>query len=93
LLKHTGASRTKLFEATGIEFTNGDEPGVKLIKGAKGVEEMSRQIDALEDKISSMPPPAEPSPESGMNIMRKAVAKNDLAKLKNRRTRIKDKPK
>ena len=36
----------------------------------------------------SMPAPTEPSPEAGMNIMRKAVAKNDLAKLKNRRTRI-----
>jgi hypothetical protein len=28
------------------------------------------------------------SPEAGMNIMRKAVAKNDLAKLKTRRKRI-----
>ena len=57
--------------------------------------------DALADKISpagadqtrvytegSMPAPTEPSPEAGMNIMRKAVAKNDLAKLKNRRKRI-----
>jgi hypothetical protein len=57
---------------------------------AKGVEEISQEIDALEDKISSMPAPTEPSPEAGMNIMRKAVAKNDLAKLKNRRKRIKN---
>ena len=54
----------------------------------KGVEEISQEIDTFEDKISSMPAPTEPSPEAGMNIMRKAVAKNDLAKLKNRRTRI-----
>ena len=72
---------------------NGGGARVRLKKRAKGVEEFSRQIDAFEDKISSMPPPTEPTPEAGMNIMRKAVAKNDLAKLKNRRTRIKDKPK
>ena len=74
----------------GVEFIaeNGGGPGVRIRKSAKGAEEISRQIDALEDKISSMPAPTEPSPEAGMNIMRKAVAKNDLAKLKNRRKRI-----
>jgi hypothetical protein len=76
------------FEKAGVEFTDGDQPGVKLITSAKGAEEISRQIDTLEDKISSMPTPTEPSPEAGMNTMRKAVAKNELTKLKNRRTRI-----
>jgi transcriptional regulator with XRE-family HTH domain len=77
-------------EKAGVEFIaeNGGGPGVRIRKSAKGAEEISRQIDALENKISSMPAPTEPSPEAGMNIMRKAVAKNDLAKLKNRRTRI-----
>jgi hypothetical protein len=77
-------------EKAGVEFIaeNGDGPGVRIRKSAKGAEEISRQIDALEDKISSIPAPTEPSPEAGMNIMRKAVAKNDLAKLKNRRKRI-----
>jgi transcriptional regulator with XRE-family HTH domain len=77
-------------DAAGIEFLAEDNggPGVRIRKYAKGAEEISRQIDALEDKISSMPAPTEPSPEAGMNIMRKAVAKNDLAKLKNRRKRI-----
>jgi hypothetical protein len=74
--------------AAGVEFTNGDQPGVKLIKNAKGVAEISQQIEGLEDKISSIPAPTEPSPEAAMNIMRKAVAKSDLAKLKNRRARI-----
>jgi hypothetical protein len=40
-------------------------PGVRIRKSAKGAEEISRQIDALEDKISSMPAPTEPSPEAG----------------------------
>jgi len=77
-------------EKAGVEFIaeNGGGPGLRLKKTAKGVEEISQEIDTLEDKISSMPAPTEPSPEAGMNIMRKAVAKNNLAKLKNRRTRI-----
>jgi transcriptional regulator with XRE-family HTH domain len=80
------------FGNTGVEFIaeNGGGPGVRIRKSAKGAEEISRQIDALEDKISSMPAPTEPSPESAMNIMRKAVAKSDLTKLKNRRTRLRN---
>jgi hypothetical protein len=64
--------------------------GVRIRKSAKGAEEISRQIGALEDKISTMPEPTKASPEAGMNIMRKAVAKNDLTKLKNRRARIRN---
>jgi hypothetical protein len=45
---------------------------VRLIKG---VEEISQQIDALEDKISSMPVPTTPSPEAAMNTMRKLSPK------------------
>ena len=85
------ALRTAL-EKAGVEFIaeNGGGPGVRLKKTAKSVEELSQEIDTLEDKISSMPAPTKPSPEAGMNIMRKAVAKNDLAKLKTRRKRIKN---
>ena len=77
-------------EAAGIEFIdeNGGGAGLMLKKRAKAVKEISRQIDALEDKISSIPSPTEPSPEAAINTMRKAVAKNNLKKLKNRRTRI-----
>jgi len=86
-----GAIRTAL-EKAGVEFIaeNGGGAGVRLKKTAKSVEAITQEIDALEDKISSMPTPTKPSPEAGMNIMRKAVAKNDLAKLKTRRKRIKD---
>jgi hypothetical protein len=52
-----------------------------------GAEEISRQIDALEDKISSMPAPTEP-PGSRHEHIEESYAKSDLAKLKNRRTRI-----
>ena len=79
----------RALEAAGVEFIaeNGGGPGVRLKKRAKGVEEISQQIDALEDKISSIPAPTEPSPEAAMNTMRKAVAESDLTKLKTRRKR------
>jgi transcriptional regulator with XRE-family HTH domain len=80
----------RAIEAAGVEFTNGGQPGVRLKKRTKGAEEISQEIDALKDKISSIPTSTEPSPEAAMNTMRKAVAKNDLAKLKNRRTRIRN---
>jgi hypothetical protein len=42
-------------------------PGVRLKKRAEGVEEITQQIDALEDKISSIPAPTKPSPEAAIN--------------------------
>ncbi len=86
----TVAALRGALEKAGVEFIaeNGGGPGVRIRKSAKGAEEISRQIDTLDDKISSMPAPTKPSPESGMNTMRKAVAKNNLTKLKNRRARI-----
>src|ERR1019366_5339194 len=83
----TIATLRAALESDGVEFIaeNGGGAGVRLKKTAKGVEEISQEIDALEDKISSIPAPTKPSPEAGMNIMRKAVAKKDLAKLNTRR--------
>ena len=88
----TGEKIVAALELAGVEFIpeNGGGAGVRLKKTAKSVEEITQEIDALQDKIFSMPAPTKPSPEAGMNIMRKAVAKNDLAKLKTHRKRIKN---
>jgi transcriptional regulator with XRE-family HTH domain len=77
-------------ESAGVEFIaeNGGGPGVRLKKTAKSVEAISREIDALEDKISSILAPTEPSPEAAVNTMRKAVAESNLKKLKARRKQI-----
>ena len=90
LKERTVEAMRAAFELAGVEFIaeNGGGPGVRLKKTAKAVEEISREIDALEDKISSMPAPTGPSPEAAMNTMRKAVAESDLTKLKARRKRI-----
>ena len=81
----------RALESAGVEFVaeNGGGAGVRLKKRANDVEEISRQIDALEDRISSIPARTEPSPEAAaMNTMRKAVAQSDLSKLKARRNRV-----
>ena len=88
----TIAAIQRALESAGVEFIaeNGGGAGDRLKKTAKSVKEITQEIDALEDKISSMPAPTKPSPEADMNIMSKTVAKNNLAKLKNRRKRIKN---
>lgn len=83
----TGTKIRAALEAAGVEFTNGGQPGVRLKPVAAG--ELAEQIGALEAGISLIPASVEPSPEAGMNQMRKAVAEDDLKKLKNRRTRAK----
>ena len=60
------------------------------VDGVPAASSRCRSARDRSSKISSMPAPTKPSPEAGMNIMRKAVAKNDLAKLKTRRKRIKN---
>ena len=94
LKERTVEAMRAALESAGVEFIaeNGGGPGVRLKKTAKGVEEISREIDALEDKISSILAPTEPGPEAAMNTMRKAVAESDLTKLKGRRKRIRSDP-
>lgn len=49
---------------------------------------LDRQIAEQETAIADMLEHSEPSPEAGMAIMDKAMAENDLTKLKNKRTRL-----
>jgi hypothetical protein len=49
---------------------------------------VDQQIEQLEEKIAALRPVAfseEPSPAKGMAMLRKARAKNDLAKAKSKR--------
>lgn len=49
---------------------------------------VEQQIEQLEEKIAALRPAAfseEPSPATGMAMLRKARAKNDLAKARNKR--------
>ncbi|WP_319935983.1 helix-turn-helix transcriptional regulator [Lichenihabitans sp. Uapishka_5] len=82
------AAVVRALEAAGCIFIaeNGEGPGVRLRKVSGGERHaISEQIETLEAEIADMPAGGEPSPEGGMNTMRKAVAENDLAHLKVRR--------
>ena len=53
----TGEKIVAALEKAGVEFIaeNGGGPGVRIRKSAKGAEEISRQIDALEDNPMQNP--------------------------------------
>ena len=50
-----------------------------------------RRNHALDEKIATIPVEGPPSPEIGMNRLKKALVQNERTKLKNRRTKIKNK--
>ena len=94
LKEKTIAKVRAAFEKAGVQFIeeNGGGPGVRLKQRTKSVEEISKQIDVLEETISSIPTPTAPSPEAAMGTMIKAVAENKVANLKARRKRIRRGP-
>jgi hypothetical protein len=51
---------------------------------------LDRQIAEQRTAIAEMPEPAKPSRAAGLAAMDKAVAKNDLIDMKNKRTRRKN---
>jgi transcriptional regulator with XRE-family HTH domain len=85
----TATAIQSTLEAAGVEFTHGGESGVRLKKTVAAIEAVTEQIEALEEKVADIPVLDGPSPEAAINVMDKAVAENDLTKLKNRRTRLK----
>ncbi|VFU08416.1 conserved protein of unknown function [Methylocella tundrae] len=83
-------------EAAGVIFVeeNGEGPGVRLKKQAPAVAELTETIHALDEKIAAIDVEGEPSPEIGMNRLKKALVQNEQTNLKNRRTSLrKGKPK
>jgi hypothetical protein len=81
-------------EAAGVVFVaeNGEGAGVRFRKSVATAEEVTERIVLLEAKAASIPPAAAPSPESGMNIMKKALVENELTKLRNTRRRLRKSP-
>jgi transcriptional regulator with XRE-family HTH domain len=84
------AVRTAL-EKAGVEFVaeNGGGAGVRLKKKPLAVEEITEKIQVLDQKIAALKVEGEPSPEIGMNRLKKALVQNEQTKLKNRRAKIK----
>jgi transcriptional regulator with XRE-family HTH domain len=77
-------------EAAGVTFVdeNGEGPGVRFRKTHTDAD-LDRHIAEKEAAIADIPEPGGRSPEAALATMDKALAENDLIKLKNKRTRRK----
>ncbi len=62
---------------------------MRLKRTPVGVAEITEKIQALDEKIAAIKVDGDPSPETGMNILKKALVQNERTKLKNRRAKIK----
>lgn len=78
----------RALEAAGLEFTNGAQPGVRLVKADThaGVTKRIKELQAAHPAVDD----AEPrSPQKAMRQMKHAHATNEITKLKNRRAALK----
>lgn len=78
-------------ESAGIEFTNGGQPGVRLKRQEDSLTGLKQQIDRMQTRVAFDEPTGPASPKRGMQQLRGAKSKNELVKLKNRRTTLKGK--
>jgi transcriptional regulator with XRE-family HTH domain len=81
----------RALEAAGVIFVeeNGDGPGVRLKKKPLAVAEITEKIEALDEKIATIAVEGPPSPEIGMNRLKKALVLNERTKLKKHLAKIK----
>ena len=82
--KPTIARLKTALEEAGVEFTNGGRPGVRLRKQPIAPAETERQIEELNATAAALDTTGPPSPRKALNTMKKAVAKNEAAKLRNK---------
>lgn len=87
----TVAAVQRALEGAGVIFVaeNGEGPGVRLKKTPLAAAEITDKIHMLDEKIATIPVVGPPSPEVGMNRLKKALIQNERTKLKNRRANIK----
>jgi transcriptional regulator with XRE-family HTH domain len=92
LRESTLQSIQRALEAAGVVFVaeNGDGPGVRLRKSrSEDRKNLDQHIEHLESEVAHLKPAAsgKPSPDTGMAMLRRGRAKNDLAKAKNKRSK------
>jgi transcriptional regulator with XRE-family HTH domain len=82
---------TRALESAGVEFIpeNGGGAGVRLRKHRQDRNNLDQHIDRLQGEVAHLKPAAsgEPSPDTGMAMLRRGRAKSDLAKAKNKRAK------
>jgi transcriptional regulator with XRE-family HTH domain len=84
----TLADIQRALESAGVEFTNGEQPGVRLKRQQDSQADLKLQINHMQGRVSFDEPTGPASPKRGMQQLRGAKSKNELVKLKNRRTRL-----
>jgi hypothetical protein len=84
--KPTRAEAIRRLVEKGLAGEGGIQPGSLRQSDAS----LDRQIDEQKAAIAEIPEHSEPSPEAAMAAMDKALAKNDLIDMKNKRTRRKN---
>ncbi len=77
-------------EAAGVEFIpeNGSGPGVRLKKKAQTSAQLAEKIADLHETLPVVDEKAKPSPQKAMKQLERAHGKNEIAKAKNKRTRL-----
>jgi hypothetical protein len=75
-------------EAAGVEFTNGAQPGMRLKMREDTHSDLKQQINHIQARVDFDQPTGPASPKRGMQQLRRAKSKNELVKLKNRRTKL-----
>ena len=79
----TTASRLRAcYEAAGVEFTNDSQPGVRL-------RTLDERIEDVSDRLAKDDIAKRPSPEKGMEMLRRGYAENELRTLKEKKRRRK----
>jgi DNA-binding XRE family transcriptional regulator len=78
-------------EAASIIFVpaNGEGPGVRLRKRLDNATELTQRIDLIEDDLAKSEGPSAQTPEGGMRTLERAHKREEVTKLKNRRTKLK----
>ncbi len=90
-----GDALLQAFESAGIIFIpeDGAGAGLRFRKARENSAELTRRIDTIEDNLTKTEGPSPQTPEGGMRTLERAHKRNAVTKLKNRRTKLKEKNK
>lgn len=78
----------RALESAGVEFTNGGQSGVRLKMREDTHSDLKQQINRMQGRVDFDEPRGPASPKRGMQQLRGAKSKNELVKLKNRRSKL-----
>ncbi|GEM_PF-380423 len=81
----------RALEAGGVEFTDHDQPGVRMRKRPETVADLTDNIASLEARIPEVDEHAKPSPEKAMQELERAHLENEIVKANSKRAELKPK--